>query len=561
MKFDEILEHIGEFGRSQAWILCLLCIPQISCAWQIVVVVFLQETPDHRCSPPALLNDTFLFQNPWHEALVNQTIPINDKDGGYDKCSYYRQTDDGNTTEAECDTWVYDTSVFSKTFPMDFQLVCKDSSKVRSIQVIFLSAVLVGSIIGGILADYCGRKPVFIVACLLHGSAGVAAAFSPNYTAFATFRFLVGLASPNIFASAMVLALELVGPSRRMVAGLAPEFAWCTGLVLLTPLAYLIRDWRYLQLAVSVPSFLYISLWWLIPESPRWLLIRGHTERAEKILRWAAKVNKKTLPANIFDEKTLEKTEYVSPLEMRKTPRLLLRTLIGMFVFFVIALVWYGLALNPGTLAGDLFVNYFLMAITEYPAYCICFVINKLGRRWPHAISMMVAGVAMISTIFVELYAQKGILSTDVAQTSLFMLGKTGITTAFAIFFMWSGEFSPTPLRNFVVGMCNVSGRVGAVFAPLIVEAFEKNAQLGNTIPWIIFGVMALLAGISSLFLPETRNKQLPETLMDANDVGVKPTGSSLPDPAHGISLMTEQPPGDLKDEIMLQDKTNSKAI
>ncbi|XP_013381647.1 solute carrier family 22 member 3-like [Lingula anatina] len=215
---------------------------------------------------------------------------------------------------------------------MDFQLVCKDSSKVRSIQVIFLSAVLVGSIIGGILADYCGRKPVFIVACLLHGSAGVAAAFSPNFTAFAIFRFLVGLASPNIFASAMVLALELVGPSRRMVAGLAPEFAWCTGLVLLTPLAYLIRDWRYLQLAVSVPSFLYISLWWLIPESPRWLLTRGHTERAEKILRWAAKVNKKTLPANIFDEKTLEKTEYVSPLEMRKTPRLLLRTLTGMFV-------------------------------------------------------------------------------------------------------------------------------------------------------------------------------------------------------------------------------------
>ncbi|XP_013402275.1 organic cation transporter protein-like [Lingula anatina] len=332
MKFDEILEHIGEFGRSQAWVLCLLCIPQISVALQIVVVVFMQETPDYRCSLPALVNDTYLVQNSWHEDLVNLTIPINDKDGGYDKCSYYRQTDYGNKTLAECDTWVYDTSVFSKTFPMDFQLVCKNSFKVRSIQVIFLSAVLVGSIIGGILADYCGRKPVLLVSCLLHAGAGVGAAFSPNYTAFAVFRFLVGLASPNIFASALVLALELVGPSKRMVAGLAPEFAFCTGLVLLTPLAYGIRDWRYLQLAVSVPSFLYIFLWWLIPESPRWLLTRGHTERAEKILRWAAKVNKKTLPATIFDEKTLDKTEYVSPLEMRKTPRLLLRTLLGMFV-------------------------------------------------------------------------------------------------------------------------------------------------------------------------------------------------------------------------------------
>ena len=38
------------------------------------------------------------------------------------------------------------------------------------------------------------------------------------------------------------------------------------------PVAYFIRDWQPLQLAISIPSLLLLSYYWFIPESPRWLL-------------------------------------------------------------------------------------------------------------------------------------------------------------------------------------------------------------------------------------------------------------------------------------------------
>ena len=58
--------------------------------------------------------------------------------------------------------------------------------------------------------------------------------------------------------------MELVGPSYRMIAGIALELFWACGAIVLALLAYLIRDWRYLNLAVSLPALLFIPyVWWV----------------------------------------------------------------------------------------------------------------------------------------------------------------------------------------------------------------------------------------------------------------------------------------------------------
>lgn len=74
----------------------------------------------------------------------------------------------------------------------------------------------------------------------------------------------------------------------------------------------------------------------------------------------------------------------------------------------VSAMVFYGLSLNSGNLAGNIYVNFELMGVVEIIAYCICLVgLNRLGRKVIHITCMVVGGGACLSTIFTVLYANE----------------------------------------------------------------------------------------------------------------------------------------------------------
>jgi hypothetical protein len=53
-----------------------------------------------------------------------------------------------------------------------------------------------------------------------------------------------------------------------------------------------IRDWKTLQIVCSVPIFALLLLYFILPESPRWLIATGRYEEAKKTIEKAAKMNK-----------------------------------------------------------------------------------------------------------------------------------------------------------------------------------------------------------------------------------------------------------------------------
>ena len=59
-----------------------------------------------------------------------------------------------------------------------------------------------------------------------------------------------------------VTAMEIVGPSRRTVTGIGINIWYALGTVFVTPLAYYIRNWTYLVVALAAPSFLILPYWW-----------------------------------------------------------------------------------------------------------------------------------------------------------------------------------------------------------------------------------------------------------------------------------------------------------
>ena len=56
--------------------------------------------------------------------------------------------------------------------------------------------------------------------------------------------------------------MELVGPSKRMWAGVVIEYFFALGLLVLGLVAYFIRDWKYIEMAVAFPNVIYLTYWW-----------------------------------------------------------------------------------------------------------------------------------------------------------------------------------------------------------------------------------------------------------------------------------------------------------
>ena len=91
---------------------------------------------------------------------------------------------------------------------------------------------------------------------------------------------------------------EICGPKFRAPFGILTQFPFGIGASLLPLIAYFVRGWVPLQLAISIPCVALVSYYWFVPESPRWLVAKGRYKEALKILKKGAETNNNTLPSD-----------------------------------------------------------------------------------------------------------------------------------------------------------------------------------------------------------------------------------------------------------------------
>ncbi|EDL09233.1 mCG126207, isoform CRA_a [Mus musculus] len=78
--------------------------------------------------------------------------------------------------------------------------------------------------------------------------------------------------------------------------------------MVLAGLAYGVRNWRLLQITGTAPVLLLFFYFWVLPESPRWLLSQGRTEEAKQLVQKAALVNGRPLSPELLNQLVPEKT-------------------------------------------------------------------------------------------------------------------------------------------------------------------------------------------------------------------------------------------------------------
>ena len=142
---------------------------------------------------------------------------------------------------------------------------------------------------------------------------------------------------------------------------------------------------------VSVaPLALFFFTWKLLPESPRWLVSKGRHEEATAVLRHIAETNGVTAPADLarrVEQLSLETQEqslgYLSLFQGRV---LATRTVLTTVGFTASAFVYYQMVINVSNMAGNTFLNLFLLGSVEGPGNLLALVMaDKLGRRWTHS--------------------------------------------------------------------------------------------------------------------------------------------------------------------------------
>ncbi|XP_046553874.1 organic cation transporter protein-like [Haliotis rubra] len=535
LNFDDVLRHLGEFGRYQKWMCFLLCLPGLSYGVRMMISVFLLNVPEHRCAIPGYDNDTYDVQSDSHAHLINATIPYIMRDGKQqlDRCHIYSDNYDITNVSANravlgCKKWVYDKSVFEFTASMEFSFVCDDAILATHCKMIYMFGCFFGAFAAGTLGDKLGRKKALYLCIVLLTAGGIILNWSSNFVMFVILRFINGASSTGVYSTSFVIGMEVVGPSKRVFTGVFIPVFFALGMTILSGVAYFIRDWHTLELAMAVPVGIFLVYWWLIPESPRWLMNESRYQEAEVIIRRAANVNKVKLPDNFFEQPEKAEDETIdtpkgSFFQLFTTTVMCIRTLIIFFNWMVVSMVYYGLSLNSDNLgAGSLHLNFLLVGLVELPACAlVLLLLNRLGRKILHCGSMLLGGVSCILTIFTILYADQSLQWVTVL---LAMIGKLGAAAGFAIIYIFSSELFPTVIRHSAAGASSSLARLGGMIAPYIADWGKfVGGDFGRALPLLMFGSLSVLAGLLALLLPETLNRDLPETIEDGINFGRQP--------------------------------------
>ncbi|XP_072359744.1 solute carrier family 22 member 2 [Scyliorhinus torazame] len=526
--FDDVLEEVGGFGVYQKLILFLVCLSSAAFAYLYVGFVFLAVTPDHWCQSPGVSE---LRENcSWSlEQEKNYTLPLGRSgSSSYSQCERYDV--DWNSSSGSCenplqfvqngardlplttcqDGWVFENGSPS-SIVTEFELVCADAWKLDLTQACLNFGFTLGTIIMGYAADRFGRKSSFLFATFVTSVLGLVVSFLPNYNWFLIFRTLQGLFSKGSWLCAYVFVTELVGLEYRKTVGILYQMCFSTGMMLLSAVAYFIPDWRNLQLVTTIPSFLFLTYYWLIPESPRWMLSQKKNTEAMNVIQKMAKMNGKFFSKDFeIVEECSEDLDRPSFVDLVRTPQIRKHTLILMFNWFAITLVYQGLVMRLGTLGGNIFLDFFISGAVEIPAAIIILLtIERIGRRLPFAAGCLLAGGSCLIAAFIP--ENISWLSTAIA-----FVGKLGITMSIEMVVFVNTELYPTFMRNFGVSVCSSLCDIGGIAAPFIVY---RLAGTWIGLPLVVFGVIGSIAGSLVLLLPETKGLTLPDTIEDVENI------------------------------------------
>ncbi|XP_014053884.2 solute carrier family 22 member 13 isoform X4 [Salmo salar] len=383
-----------------------------------------------------------------------------------------------------------------------------------------------------------GKRVVLLVCVCVHSVTALLPAILPQAILFLTLRCLAGVSCCCINICSFSLGVEWSLPKYRIWPPALLSFSFSLGMMALAPLAYLTHTWTQLHLALAIPQILCLPLYYYIPESPHWLLLKKRTDTLEEYRRHSPE-DKRCLDLLLDTEgkdlqqvpldtdtpdnetHTLETDTHIPKADTQtqegntlshcghmRSPTILLRLVIMSYIGLASALTYYGICLNVGRFGVDVFLAQFFSGLSEAPCLLVPFLLARCGRRPISMLSLLLSGsFCLLSLLASRFYAVPGLVM------ALALVGKLCMQTSVFVSLLYGIELFPTLIRQKCVGLVCLCYRVGCILNAVV-------SPRGETIPlaaMILYGSGPIVGAGLCLLLPETSGVPLPDSLEDCD--------------------------------------------
>ena len=497
---DEMLHHVGEFGRFQWMIQLLLCVMQFPPTFPSLIMYFAALTPAWRCST----NHNNSFCN-----STNRVFPYSDER----RCEWPREE------------WEY---VKWKGYSVvtQYDISCANHWYIYLTTSLCFIGMAFGSIAMGYLGDRFGRKRVLFPAMFCLCLVTLLSVFAPTIEWFLASRFLVGFLRSGTSVFMMLVASELTGNRYRPLAGSTLRMILPIANCVMGVQAYYVDGWKNLFILCSAPYLLTVFFYKLVPESVRWLRLRGHHDKVMKTFERIAKFNRKSIPANVFLA-PLPKDIAVSKAgiaQLFTTFRRSLSTLNLGWAWMAASIVYFGVSLAADDLGGSIYVNFILVSLVEFPAgLATIYFLNTFGRKKTIIGTLLSGSVGCAALACIP--ATTGYYK--IVRVSLGLVSKFLITVSYSSIYTWTVEIFPTTVRAVGMGFTQFTSRMGAAMAPIV----AKGLKTWNPIaPFLFMGVVGIVTSLLLTFLRETKGRPTKETMQRPTAVAVVEKKDQPPD-------------------------------
>ena len=433
----------------------------------------------------------------------------------------------------------YDTAVISGTIAQVTQLFQLDALQ----QGWYVGCALVGSIVGvlfaGILSDKLGRKLTMVISAVLFSTPALGCALSADFAQLVVYRIIggVGIGVVSIVSPLYISELAVAQYRGRLVSlyqlavtvGFLGAYlvnyqllAWAESGTQLSVdwlnKIFITEVWRGMLGMETLPAILFFIIIFFIPESPRWLIVRGKELKAVNILE---KIYNSITEAKsqLNETKSVLTSETKSEWSLLMKPGIFKAVIIGVCIAIlgqfmgVNAVLYYGPSIfeNAGLSGGDsLFYQVLVGLVNTLTTILALVIIDKVGRKKLvyYGVSGMVVSLILIGLYF--LFGDSlGVSSLFLLVFFLFYVFCCAVSICAVVFVLLS-EMYPTKVRGLAMSIAGFALWIGTYLIGQLTPWMLQNLTPAGT--FFLFALMCVpYMLIVWKLVPETTGKSLEE--------------------------------------------------